>query len=81
MMRKTWLKCINLERLIKPHLRLWGSTEPLREPLSPNGERLEYWGIIPGLVGLPKFIQVHSENSSRKSRKIREEHPRNFRPL
>ncbi|MGH0115898.1 UNVERIFIED_CONTAM: hypothetical protein FKN15_054254 [Acipenser sinensis] len=38
--KKKLLMPISLERVTKPFLRLWGSTEPQSEPYCPNGESL-----------------------------------------
>ncbi|CAB1457762.1 unnamed protein product [Pleuronectes platessa] len=41
---------------------------------------LEQWGTFPGGAGLPKLLQEHIDDSSRRSLKTREQHLRNCRP-
>ncbi len=64
----------------KPFRRLWDFSEPRSEPLSTKGENLEQWWTFPGVAGLPKLLQEHNDNSSRRSYKNPEQHLKNCRP-
>ncbi len=37
------------------------------ELLPTNGENLEQWWTFPGVAGLPKLLQEHNDDSSRRS--------------
>ncbi|KAK3512414.1 hypothetical protein QTP70_009840 [Hemibagrus guttatus] len=41
---------------------------------------MEQWRTFPGVAGRPKLPQEHSDNSSRRSQKTPQQHPKNCRP-
>ena len=45
-----------------------------------NGENIEQWWTYPGVAGLPKLLQEHIDNSSRRSQKHPEQPLKNCRP-
>ena len=78
-MRKK-LRSISLEKVIKPFLKHWDSSEPQRESLSTNGENMEQWRTFPGAAGRPKLPHERSNDSSKRSKKTPQQHPKNCRP-
>lgn len=57
-----------------------GSSEPVSEPLSANEENWEQWQTFPRVVHQLKLLQECDGDSSRRSQKNLEQHPKNCRP-
>lgn len=66
------MKYISLGRVTKLFQRHLDSKEPQWDPLSPNEKKkkkLAQCQTFPEVVDLPKFLQEHSDDSSRKSQR------------